>query len=81
MQFPASSWAYTERDVMLYALGVGCTWDEPRYVYENSAAFCALPTFGVLTPYHGVLAALPLHRLLPNFDPVRRRDPAWDSQP
>jgi len=47
---------YTERDVSLYALGVGAPadWrdqDELRFVYERSGAgFVALPTFPVVFP-------------------------------
>jgi acyl dehydratase len=69
------TWRYTERDVVLYALSLGCHWDEARYVYENAEGFGALPTFGVLPPYHDVLPSLPLHRLVPNFNPVR----SWHS--
>jgi hypothetical protein len=65
------TWRYTERDVVLYALSLGCHWNEARYVYENAEGFGALPTFGVLPPYHDVLPSLPLHRLVPNFNPVR----------
>ncbi len=47
---------YSERDVCLYALGVGAPadWldqDELKFVYENSAVrFAALPTFPVIFP-------------------------------
>ena len=65
------TWRYSERDVILYALSLGCRWDEKRYVYENAEDFGALPTFGVLPPYHDVLPSLPLHSIVPNFNPVR----------
>lgn len=61
---------YTERDSILYNLGLGCKWDEPRYVYENDSQFGVLPTFPVIPPFHGVLSELPLQDILPNFNPV-----------
>lgn len=62
---------FTERDSILYNLGLGCKWDEPRYVYENDSEFGVLPTFPVIPPFHGVLGELPLQDILPNFNPVR----------
>jgi 3-hydroxyacyl-CoA dehydrogenase/3a,7a,12a-trihydroxy-5b-cholest-24-enoyl-CoA hydratase len=55
-EFPPLSFSYTERDVALYALGVGAPadpldQDELRFVYELSGkGFQALPTFPVLYP-------------------------------
>lgn len=49
---------YTSRDVILYALGVGCcadSSDEIQYVYENHHDFAPLPTF----PLSLSFAALP----------------------
>ncbi|XP_018054878.1 PREDICTED: peroxisomal multifunctional enzyme type 2-like isoform X3 [Atta colombica] len=42
---------YNFRDIILYALGVGATVQEPndiRYLYENADEFSVLPTFFVL---------------------------------
>lgn len=39
---------YEDRDVILYALGVGATHDESRYVFEGAEGFCTLPTFAVV---------------------------------
>jgi hypothetical protein len=61
---------YTERDSILYNLGLGCKWNEPQYVYENDSEFGVLPTFPVIPPFHGVLSELPLQDILPNFNPV-----------
>ncbi|KNE71289.1 hypothetical protein AMAG_20328 [Allomyces macrogynus ATCC 38327] len=47
--FPSSQFAYTERDVILYALGVGATRKDLPWVYENSEQFHALPSFGIIT--------------------------------
>ncbi len=47
--------SYTQRDVMLYALGVGAGVEEEDlcFVYENDLK--ALPTFGVIPPFHALL--------------------------
>ena len=37
--------AYTERDVLLYAVGIGCT--DLRFVYEKNADFAVFPTFPI----------------------------------
>jgi acyl dehydratase len=41
---------YSERDLMIYALGIGFTRENLEYVYEGSKAFKAFPTFGVIFP-------------------------------
>lgn len=52
---PTLPHTYTERDVMLYALGIGAAADqldqsELKFVYEGHADFQAFPTFGVVIP-------------------------------
>ncbi|MCA9608056.1 MAG: SDR family NAD(P)-dependent oxidoreductase, partial [Myxococcales bacterium] len=52
-EFPEARSSYDERDVALYALGVGAGSDplapsELRLVYELDSGFTALPTFGVV---------------------------------
>lgn len=55
-EFPRITYTYTERDVSLYALGVGAPADpldqtELQFVYELSGeGFKVLPTFAVLFP-------------------------------
>lgn len=62
--FPSTTMTYTERDVSLYALGVGAAADpldarELRYVYELSGdGFVTLPTFGVLFPSQMIVTLL-----------------------
>ncbi|KAK0701656.1 hypothetical protein B0T26DRAFT_734163 [Lasiosphaeria miniovina] len=60
---------YTERDVMLYNLGIGAKRNDLRYVFEGSDDFQVLPTFGVIPPFD---AELPysLEELVPNFNPM-----------
>lgn len=36
---------YTERDVLLYAVGIGCT--DLRFIYEKHPAFAVFPTFPI----------------------------------
>ncbi len=60
---------YTERDVILYNLGVGATEKELQWTYENSDEFAALPTFGVIPQFEAGMT-FPLD-WLPNYNPVR----------
>ena len=68
--YGTSTWTYTEKDVILYALSLGCGWSQSRFVYENAADFAPLPTFGVLTLHNGGLDQAPLQDLVPNYNPV-----------
>jgi 3-hydroxyacyl-CoA dehydrogenase/3a,7a,12a-trihydroxy-5b-cholest-24-enoyl-CoA hydratase len=52
-EFPTQTSTYDQKDLALYALGVGAGQDptdtgELQYVYENANDFRALPTFGVV---------------------------------
>ena len=60
--------SYTERDVILYNLGVGATEQELQWTYENHEDFAALPTFGVI-PQFLAMTGLSFD-FLPNFNPV-----------
>lgn len=48
-ELPPTTFTYDERDVMLYALGVGATTDELDFVYEKNLK--VLPTFGVIPAF------------------------------
>ena len=39
MPQPTEDFTYTERDVMLYNLGIGAKVDELKWVYENADGF------------------------------------------
>lgn len=41
---------YTERDLIIYALGIGFNKDDLTYVYEGAKDFKPFPTFGVIFP-------------------------------
>jgi (3R)-3-hydroxyacyl-CoA dehydrogenase / 3a,7a,12a-trihydroxy-5b-cholest-24-enoyl-CoA hydratase / enoyl-CoA hydratase 2 len=48
-EFPPQKSKYDEKDLALYALGVGAGTGDLQYVYENAGeGFKALPTFGVV---------------------------------
>jgi acyl dehydratase len=44
--------SYDERDLIIYALGIGFGKDDLEYVYEGARDFRAFPTFGVILPSH-----------------------------
>ncbi len=48
-ELPAQTFEYNERDLMLYALGVGCTTDELPFIYEKNLK--VLPTFAVVPAF------------------------------
>jgi len=62
-------YSYTERDVILYNLGIGATEQELQWTYEGHDEFGALPTFGVI-PQFGASSGVPLG-WLPNFNPAK----------
>lgn len=54
---------YDERDLSLYALGIGAARDpldqsELKYVYELGGEFAALPTYGAMPQLNAMLAAV-----------------------
>jgi acyl dehydratase len=48
-ELPASTYEYNDRDVILYALGVGATTEELEFVYEKNLK--VLPTFAVIPAF------------------------------
>ncbi|MBI5543906.1 MAG: SCP2 sterol-binding domain-containing protein [Deltaproteobacteria bacterium] len=57
-EYPEVETSYEERDLLLYALGVGAGSSpaDLRYAYENHARFAALPTFIVVPALNVALA-------------------------
>lgn len=54
--------SYDERDLALYALGIGAARDpldrnELKYTYELGGGFVAIPTFGVMPQMNAILSA------------------------
>ena len=66
----ALEFSYTERDVILYNLGIGATEKELQWTYEGDEDFAPLPTWGVV-PQFAAGASLPMD-WLPNYNPVGR---------
>ncbi|KAG6872392.1 hypothetical protein C0995_010090 [Termitomyces sp. Mi166 len=62
-------YSFTERDVILYNLGIGATEKELQWTYEGDDEFTALPTFGVI-PQFAASSGVPLD-WLPNFNPAK----------
>ncbi|KAG9088940.1 hypothetical protein FRC06_001773 [Ceratobasidium sp. 370] len=60
---------YTERDVILYNLGIGATEKELQWTFEGHEKFQALPTFGVI-PQFGASSAMSFD-FVPNFNPTK----------
>jgi multifunctional beta-oxidation protein len=57
---------YTERDIMLYNLGIGAHATELQWTYENDQDFQPLPTFGVVPQF---TAGLGDYEFLPRYNP------------
>ncbi|KAJ8652746.1 hypothetical protein O0I10_011628 [Lichtheimia ornata] len=69
VQFEPHVFTYGEREVILYALGVGCKRTDLKFVYENDGDFSTLPSFGVI-PSFSLMNDLPFGDILPNFNPM-----------
>ncbi|XP_008845234.1 peroxisomal multifunctional enzyme type 2 [Nannospalax galili] len=57
-KFPSFSSSYTELQSIMYALGVGASVKNPKdlkFVYEGSADFSCLPTFGVIVAQKSIM--------------------------
>ncbi len=73
-QFPDMKSSYDERDLALYALGVGAAADprdeaELRYVYEgHHKPFCALPTFAVVPAINAMMQLFKEGRIAPGLN-------------
>ncbi|EPT05640.1 hypothetical protein FOMPIDRAFT_67625 [Fomitopsis schrenkii] len=62
-------YSYTERDVILYNLGVGASEQELQWTFESDDEFAALPTFGVI-PQFVASGSISLD-WLPNYNPAK----------
>lgn len=60
-QLPTSHFAYTNRDCLLYNLGVGVSTQQPdflKFLFELNEKFSVLPTFGVIPAFSSLLSLL-----------------------
>ncbi|KAF9578306.1 hypothetical protein BGW38_005959, partial [Lunasporangiospora selenospora] len=69
LEFESDKFSYTERDVILYNLGIGATRKDLHLVYENNDTFGAVPTFGVI-PSFTAMNSVPFGDILPSFNPM-----------
>lgn len=63
----SSSYAYDDRDVILYNIALGAHRTDLDLVYENSQNFQALPTFGIV-PTYSAQSAFSVKDIVPNYD-------------
>lgn len=68
--FPAHTFTFSERDVIIYALGLGARRIDLPLVYEGSADFFALPTYGVIPAFSCQMETVSIGDILPNFNPM-----------
>ncbi len=69
-KFPSAAFEYGEKDVILYALGVGAKRTDLPFVYENSEKFVALPTFGVIPAFDYQMKHVAFGDFFPEFNPM-----------
>ncbi len=59
---------YSEKDVILYNLGIGAKRTDLPFVFEGDENFQVIPTFGVIPPFNAD-APFSFDDIVPNFDP------------
>ncbi|KAL7276101.1 bifunctional hydroxyacyl-CoA dehydrogenase/enoyl-CoA hydratase fox2 [Rhizina undulata] len=69
MKAEGSKYAYDDREVILYNLGIGAKRTDLKWTFEGNEEFEALPTFGVI-PYFGAQAPFNYDDIVPNFNPM-----------
>jgi 3-hydroxyacyl-CoA dehydrogenase/3a,7a,12a-trihydroxy-5b-cholest-24-enoyl-CoA hydratase len=62
-KLPPTTFEYTDRDVMLYALGVGAGTDELQYVFERGLK--VIPTFGVVPAFPALASLVSVGKINP----------------
>jgi multifunctional beta-oxidation protein len=67
MKGKAATYSYTDRDSILYNLGIGAKRRDLNLVFEGADNFEVLPTFGVVPTYFAE-APFSMSEMLPNFD-------------
>ncbi|CUM65433.1 uncharacterized protein PRCAT00003072001 [Priceomyces carsonii] len=61
---------FTDKEVILYNLGLGATAKELKYVYENDSDFQVIPTFAHLPTFNSGNSLYSFSKLLKNFNPM-----------
>jgi len=67
--YESTEYAFGERDVILYNLGIGAKETDLDLVYEQADNFQAVPTFGVIPPFSAG-SSIAFDDFLPNFSPM-----------
>ena len=67
MKSESTTYSYTDRDVILYNLGIGAKRAELPLVFEGDENFQVVPTFGVVPTYFAK-APYNLKDIIPNYD-------------
>lgn len=62
-KLPPTTFEYDDRDVMLYALGVGAGADELQYVFERGLK--VIPTFGVVPAFPALMSLVTVGKINP----------------
>ncbi|KLU82708.1 peroxisomal hydratase-dehydrogenase-epimerase [Magnaporthiopsis poae ATCC 64411] len=60
---------YTDRDSILYNLGIGAKKTDLKYVFEGAEEFQVLPTFGVIPQFDAEMP-FTFDEVVPNFNPM-----------
>lgn len=68
--FKPVEFSFTQRDVILYNLGVGAKRTDLNLVYEASDHFRAVPTFGVIPAFAYQMDNMPFSDFMPEFNPM-----------
>lgn len=66
-EVPATEFTYTDRDIILYNLGLGAKKADLPFVFEGNENFQVLPTFGTV-PQYFVTYPYDMNYILPNFN-------------
>ncbi|OLY82674.1 Peroxisomal hydratase-dehydrogenase-epimerase [Smittium mucronatum] len=66
-KYKPSNFSYTNRDVMLYAFGIGATRLDLPLIYENSSNFHTFPTFAVIPEF---FVQNNMNDYLPEYNPM-----------
>ncbi|KAL5891353.1 bifunctional hydroxyacyl-CoA dehydrogenase/enoyl-CoA hydratase fox2 [Pyricularia oryzae] len=64
-----TEFVYSEKDSILYNLGIGAKRTDLDYVYEGAEDFQVLPTFGVIPQFNADMP-FSMDEVVPNFNPM-----------
>ncbi|KIW53599.1 hypothetical protein PV05_09154 [Exophiala xenobiotica] len=50
-EYPSTEVSWLKRDVLLFAVSIGCTVDELHFIYELHPKFAVFPTYSIILPF------------------------------